>query len=432
MWNFLLSHTPILYFTQSLWRDEAFSVLAAQRPLSFIFTKLGLEPPLYYMLLHGWTKLFGTSEVAARSLSLVGFTAATIIVIYWAEKLFKKHWLSWYLPVLFFFNPMLLYYAFEVRTYGWTMFFSVASMYGYVEKKWPIMIAANVLGFYNHSYLIFVPIAQGVHWLVTNKLRTLFRDPFIRSLAATFLFMVPWFIRIAQESSRLKTNWYYPADFNLVKSVLGNMFVGYEGTPWYLWPFTSYLSLILVFLFYLALKPQKTRLRNLFFLAVVFVPLVLVVGVSFFKPLYVNRYLIYVAIAEVFLLAFAIQAIKSPVVQKLLAFSFFLFTVSFNLWYPAQHSKVNIRQTFQEVNMLLGDQDSIFAASPLVLFESLYYAKDPNRVYLYNPMDLPFPHYVGDALVHPSLMRREFPSYPNRAFVIHEDGSFDITYATPN
>lgn len=29
LWNIVLSNTPLLYLTQSLWRDEAFSVLIA-------------------------------------------------------------------------------------------------------------------------------------------------------------------------------------------------------------------------------------------------------------------------------------------------------------------------------------------------------------------------------------------------------------------
>src|SRR5260221_3193123 len=129
MIQFLLRHTSLLYLTQSLWRDEAFSILSAEKSLSFLLPKLGFEPPVYYMLLHFWIKIFGRSELSTRGLSLLGFTLATIVVIHWGEKLFKKHWLSWFLPLFFFLNPMLLYYAFEVRTYGWDMFFATLSRY---------------------------------------------------------------------------------------------------------------------------------------------------------------------------------------------------------------------------------------------------------------------------------------------------------------
>ena len=81
-----------------------------------------------------------------------------------------------------------------------------------------------------------------------------------------------------------------------------------------------------------------------------------------------------------------------------------------------------------EVNVLHGKQDIIVAASPLVFFESIYYSGDSKRVFLYNPSNIAFPAYVGDALITPAQMIRDFPTYPTRAFLIHEDGTFEITY----
>ena len=424
MFSWLIQHSPLFYLTQSLWRDEAFSILAAQRPLSFIFNNLGVEPPLYYVLLHFWIKLFGSGEIAVRSLSFLGFALATVVVIFWAEKLFHKHFLSWYLPVFFFINPMLLYYAFEIRMYGWFMFFAVLSLYGYSEKKWWVMAVANVLGFYTHTYMIFVPIAQGIHWLCSRHRGI----KFLHASALTILLMLPWFFRVIREMPKLKNTWYFPVDIHLVQSVLGNMFIGYEGTPWFLWNVTAYLSLGLLALFLFSLKPKTTRPRNLFFLTMTLLPLAMVIGVSFFKPLFVNRYLIPVTITEVFLVAFAIEAIQNHLVQKLFAFCFLLFAFGFNVWYPSQHAKIDIRKTLMEVNVLRGKQDIIVAASPLVFFESIYYSGDSKRVFLYNPSNIAFPAYVGDALITPAQMIRDFPTYPTRAFLIHEDGTFEITY----
>ncbi|MBI5619574.1 glycosyltransferase family 39 protein [Candidatus Gottesmanbacteria bacterium] len=437
MFTWIIQHSPLLYLTQSIWRDEAFSILAASRPLSFIFQNLGIEPPLYYLLLHFWMKLFGTSEIAARSLSFLGFGFATVIVIYWAEKLFKRHWLSWYLPLIFFVNPMLVYYAFEVRTYGWFMFFAVLSFFAYLEKRWKLFIIANVLGFYNHTYMLFVPLSQALYWAIVNRQKVLhfqwravFRQREIRSFFVIFALMIPWIIRIAQQSVYLKHAWYFPVDIHLVKSVLGNMFVGYEGTPWYLWPFTAYLSIVLVCLFLFALAPRVTRRRNLFFFLMAVVPLTLVIGVSFVKPLFVNRYLIPVTVAEVFLVVAAVAAMKRKFFQYLTAASFLIFSVGFNVWYPPLHAKVNIRKTFQEVNALRGKQDVVLAQTPLVFFESVYYSSDPKRVYLYNPGNVAFPVYVGSALVSPSQMALTYPPYPMRGFLIHEDGTYDIVYTT--
>lgn len=436
MWNWIFTHSPLLYFTQSLWRDEAFSLLVAQKPLSFIFQNLTFEPPVYYILLHYWTRVFGTSEIAARSLSLLGFTLATVVVISWSEKLFNKHWLSWFTPLLFFTNPMLLYYAFEIRTYGWYIFFAVLSLYACSQSKWRLWVAASILGFYTHTYFLFFFIAQVLHWSVLNRRKLLkplklFHEPMIASSILIVSIMLPWLIRVMKETSVFANSWYFPVNFNLVKSVLGNMYLGYEGTPWYLWGFTANLSLFLLAAFFLAVSKKKTRARNTFFLFCVFVPLAIVVGVSFFKPLFVNRYLIGVTVAEVFLLVLAIESINNHLLQKLGAWCLVLGVLAFNTWYPPQHAKLNIRATIQEVNALKGKSDVILAQSPLIFFETIYYADKGSRVFLYNPQNSPFPWYVGGVLVTEDQMISDLPVYPTRAFLVAEDGSYSIAYRVP-
>lgn len=436
MLNWLIQHSPLLYFTQSFWRDEAFSVLFAERPLSFIFRNLTFEPPVYYLLLHYWIKLFGTSEIATRSLSLLGFSLAVVVVIIWSEKLFRKHWLSWVLPFLFITNPMLLYYAFEVRTYGWYIFFATLSLFAYSEKRWRLFILASILGFYTHTYFLFLVASEGLHWLIVhrkkfNKPNHLFREPMIVSMMFIMSAMLPWIIRVVKSANTLKNSWYFPVDWHLVKSVLGNIYLGYEGTPWYLWGFTASLSLLLLVFFFIAIQPKATRKRNAIFLSAVFVPLFIVIGFSFLKPLFTNRYVIMVTIAEVFLVALAIEAIKPSWIQKSVAVAVCLFSLTFNFWYPLQHAKVDIRSTMMQVNTLASDHDVILAQSPLVFLETLYYSRNRSRVYLYNPYNVPFPWYVGGVLVSLDQMAQDVPVYPTRAFLVTEQADFSIVYRKP-
>ncbi|MBI4062384.1 hypothetical protein HY410_00525 [Candidatus Gottesmanbacteria bacterium] len=431
MLDWLLTHSPLLYLTQSLWRDEAYSALMAQRPISWIVQSVTFEPPVYYTLLHYWTRIFGTSEIALRSLSLLGFALATGVVIHWSEKLFRKSWLSILLPLLFFLNPMLLYYAFEVRTYGWYIFFATLSMYAYHERRWRLYMGATILGFYTHSYFLIVPMVQVVHWLLTNKLSSQrLRDPFFLASVVNGLFIAPWLIRLAGQAGKLKDSWYFPVDFHLIRSSLGNMFLGYEGTPWYLWDYTAALSVALILLFAFAARPKESRGITFYFLLSVFLPLALIIGISFIKPLFVNRYLIPVAIAEVFLLAYATSAIGKRSTQYLVGLSLIGFSIGFNLWYPKEHQKINIRRTIMEINTLARPDDVVLATSPLVLFETIYYSTNPSRVYLYNPSGSPFPWYVGDTLFDKNKIAVDLPPYPVRAFLVHQDGSYDIAYRT--
>jgi len=439
MWHLLLTHTPLLYFVQSLWRDEAFSVLAARQSLQFIITRLGFEPPIYYMLLHYWMRVFGESEIATRSLSVVGYLLATTIIIEWAHVLYKKHWLSWYVPLFFFLNPMLLYYAFEVRTYAWYIFFATATLFTYSTAKWRWFIVFAILGFYTHAYLLLYIGVLGLHYLFTKRTKHSFRslmsflkhDRGMRSFLIVGVLMIPWLIKIAHTAAQMKSSWYFPVDLQLVRSVLGNMFIGYEGTPWYGWGYTFYLSLIIIGVTIVAF--QNRTHRSLVQLTTVFggLPLITIIGISFWKPLFVNRYLIPTTIAEILLITAGIAVIKKPWIQKIIAGIFLSGVIWFNWWYPPKHPKLPIRNTFEQIHMLLKENDIIMADNPMIYLETLYYANDRSRVYLYNPRNAVFPWYIGDALITPSKMLRDFPLYPTRAFLVHTDASFEVTYRMP-
>lgn len=435
MWDFLFHATPLVYLTQSVWRDEAFSILLSERSPIYFIPRLTFEPPLYYLLLHVWMKFFGADEIAARSLSLIGFALANIIVILWSEKLFKNHWLSWFLPIFFFLNPQLLYYAFEIRAYGWYMFFAVASMFAYWEKRWGLFILFTVLGVYTHTYMITVPAICLLHYLINNHKKVLtrkefWRDPMIRSLGAIILLIAPWLTKIVLDFPRLRQSWYFPMDIALVKSVLGNVFIGYEGTPANLWKFTAWISIIFMALAVYSLQSSKERIRNSFFVLMVFVPLLVTIGISFIKPLFVNRYLIPVTIAQVFVVALAIDLVKHKTMQKILACIALLFVIGINIWYPNKHSKQDFRMILQQVNALAGPTDMILVDNPLILFETLYYSNARSNVFWFNPDKSPFPWYIGDIIFSPSQVIHELPLYPTRAFIIHTDGTFDVTYNT--
>lgn len=435
----IITHSPLLYFIQSLWRDEAFSVLVAERPISTFITKLTFEPPVYYTSLHFWIKIFGNSEIAVRSLSFIAFAIACFIVIEWAQILFKKSWLSVYLPLLFFANPMLIYYAFEVRTYGMYIMFATLSLFAYQQKRWKLYVAATLLGFYTHTYFIFLFATQIFHFILVNRkhllrkhwLTTSVSNPEIKAFALSILGIAPWMVRVLIESSKLKNSWYFPVDFHLIQSVLGNMFIGYEGTPWFLWKYTAYFSIVLCVFCFLSFLPKKSRQRNGLFLLTIFFPLTIVLGISFIKPLFVNRYLIPVTIALVFTIVFALESIKNKYIRILCAGLILAGEVWFNTWYPSQHQKVPIRDIITQINTLRTASDTVYATNPLVLFETIYYSHPRTGVFLYNPNQNPFPWYIGDAAFSNSLLAVDIPLYPKRAFLVNPDGSFSISYQLP-
>ena len=337
-------------------------------------------------------KVFGESEIAVRSLSLVGYMLACLLVIQWSERIFRHHWLSWIFPIFFFFNPMLLYYAFEARSYAWYVFFIILSLSSYLERKWGKFIISGILGFYTHIYMITVIMVEVLHYILSNKIKfrafkvaLLMRDRFMQSICCILFAIMPWLIKVCVDLARLNKSWYFPINIQVLRSVIGNIFVGFDGTPSSLWSITALLSLILCLFFFWAIRNRQRRnYIGLFFLTA-FIPLMTTMGISLVKPVFVNRYVIASTVAEVFLVIFAIETIRNPVLQKISVVLALAFIVGFNIWYPDKHAKLDIRSSILEVNTLLTPQDYIYADSPLIFFDSIYYSKDRSRVFFYEP-----------------------------------------------
>jgi uncharacterized membrane protein len=78
----LLLRLPTLA-SRSLWLDETYSAWFAAVPLHELWTRVPLyetHPPFYYTLLKGWSALFGASEAAMRSLSVIASVLTVVLI----------------------------------------------------------------------------------------------------------------------------------------------------------------------------------------------------------------------------------------------------------------------------------------------------------------------------------------------------------------
>ena len=136
--SFLFTYTPLKFFIQSFWRDEAFSYVLAHKNITniLLYTARDFSPPLYYIVLHIWMNIFGTSEIALRALSLVFFWGTVYIAFDFMHDVlnirYKKA--SFYMALVII-NPILLYYAFEARMYTMLSFFAALSYYALHTKR---------------------------------------------------------------------------------------------------------------------------------------------------------------------------------------------------------------------------------------------------------------------------------------------------------
>ncbi len=194
--------------TQSFWTDEGISLVFARGSASETVEMVSRDyhPPLYFLLLNGWTKLFGTGEVAVRSLSALFSLAAVLFTWAVGRRLFgaAPGWLAGLLAACSVYQ---LFYAQEARPYAMLACLSAASMTAYVAwlrkpgaKSVALYLLASVPLLYTQYMGFFVILCQNLHFSL-GLMRGCFRER-LRGwmlaellLGASFLVWFPTFRR---------------------------------------------------------------------------------------------------------------------------------------------------------------------------------------------------------------------------------------------
>ncbi len=154
----------------SIWFDEAYGVYLIRHSFAEVatFTAADVHPPLYYWLLKVWQMLFGSSELALRSLSMVMVAVAIVFMYLLVRKSFGKRVGAWTMLLLAL-SPMLIRYSEEARMYGMAMAIVAAATWVLVratEKpsrhKLILYVILVSLGMWTHYYTAIMWLA---HWV---------------------------------------------------------------------------------------------------------------------------------------------------------------------------------------------------------------------------------------------------------------------------
>lgn len=172
----------------SLWFDEAMSVhWAKQNVAKIIEVGFTLQedrlPPLYYLMLKGWSHVFGLTEAGIRSLSVFMGVLLVPVTLNLAQRLFNRR-VAWLAGLLVAVNPFLIWYSQEARMYAPAVLFGTLTIRSYLSvishthrrppKKpaYPKLalhtvsfISLALLALYSHLYAGFLLPALGL-WLL--------------------------------------------------------------------------------------------------------------------------------------------------------------------------------------------------------------------------------------------------------------------------
>lgn len=419
--NFVFYHTPIFYLIQSVWRDEAFSYFMSKPDIISIIrnTANDFNPPLYYLLLHFWMQIAGRDDIALRLLSFMPHLGLTYIAYLLGQQSPKK--IGIFMALFVLLNPILLYYAFEMRMYSWFAFFTLSSLYFLISGNFKWYIITAIGGLYSHSFFPLIIVSWGLACYI--NLRKVKKE--ILLILAPLLFFIPWLPVLINQFLRSKDSWIYPVDLQLVFSSLGNLFTGYEGTPGNLWQYTAGLSFLIVFFIILLLK-SKNKLKY-YIVFPICLPLLLILGYSLLaRPLYVNRYLIFVSVFEIIAISYAIDSLKFKILRTTAKVSWLVFVILINLYAAGYRKKTDFKMTISEINSLAKRGDFVYAETPIGFLETAYYFKDAKNVFIYNPNHVSIPSYIGVTVVFNDISRDSFPPPPSRTFVVADDASYKV------
>ena len=163
----------------SYWLDEYLTVVRIRHGFVDMFKAAGegVTPPLYLIMAWGWQKVFGTGEIALRSLSALLGTA-TIPVVYAATRALASRRAGLMAAALAATSPLLILYSQEVRTYPLLVFLSALSFLFFVyalqreEPRWLWAWAlASGLALATHYFALMLLVPEAI-WLLLRARAT--------------------------------------------------------------------------------------------------------------------------------------------------------------------------------------------------------------------------------------------------------------------
>jgi mannosyltransferase len=203
-----------------LWLDEALTVNIAKLPLSDLRDALRHDgaPPLFYVLLHGWIKVFGSSDVAVRALSGI-FSVATLPAAWIAGKRLAGKWGAWIAVAVLASSPYAIRYATETRMYALAMFLV---LWGYVALRraldrptlWVLVVLAAITGALCYtvywSFYLLAVVGVGLIWRAWKATdladRQAARGVIVAMIAGGLTF-VPWLSTFRYQLQHTGTPW---------------------------------------------------------------------------------------------------------------------------------------------------------------------------------------------------------------------------------
>ena len=240
-----------LLFSHNIWTDEAFTIQLLKKNLSGIIagTAADVHPPLYYIYLKVWCKIFGKSLISMKMASLLPMSA----VLFWGAAAIQKRFgndAALFYVLFLACIPCTMEFSVQIRMYSLAlMAVTLCGIYAYdafMGGRWQSFLLTGICGVvaaYTH-YFAFVPIIMIEGFLFIAILIKSRKSLFMWCIMAVGMVLsyLPWFPYFIDQVTRVNSGYWIPA-------VDANSVWGY-----FIWTFELETISGTVFLFLILLK----------------------------------------------------------------------------------------------------------------------------------------------------------------------------------
>jgi uncharacterized membrane protein len=278
-----------LGINRSIWLDEAYSAYVSSKSFSDIISALKTDagPPFYYILLAAWIRLFGSNEIAIRSLSIVLYLLSFVAIFKLGVKAYESQRAGFIAALLYLLSPITVQQAQTARMYALLGLLTILSITFFLSiterhqdrRAEAAYIVVNLLGMFTHYLFFFILFAQFIAIVLIR--RSALKRVLILHGISFIPFAALWLPVLISQLGLGVTAWMAKSTaFGFIHIFLNF----YGGKP----ALVVYFGIIALVLFGSSgnimefLKESRAKLFLILFLTSLFVPFF----VSFYKPVF--------------------------------------------------------------------------------------------------------------------------------------------------
>ncbi len=240
------------------WFDESFSIRMSEFSWGEIVVRSAEDnhPPFSFFAQKGWDAVFGTNELATRSLSVVWSLGIVIAAagLAWevvrgaeATKNGRARFAAILAGLLVGLSPIHLHWAQQTRMYAPACFFAVLSTWLLVRAigrvagfaGWSAYVLAAICGLYTHTFVALVVAGHGFALGLCSLLqffgRLGARPALMRGWVAVLFSAAawgPWMVAVIDQTQRVqKEFWSPPFASRMIGEGIGHAFLVIERPP---------------------------------------------------------------------------------------------------------------------------------------------------------------------------------------------------------